>query len=63
MLYPAHAYTSQAGGHVAFLASTSTEFRGRPPTRRGADVRYAVTVVLQSNANVIQLLFTTLPIY
>lgn len=34
------------GGHVALLALARREFRGRPPTLSGADVRYALTIIL-----------------
>lgn len=50
------------GGHVALLAWS--EFRGRPPTRRGADVRYALTIILCfycEITSVICLYFITLP--
>lgn len=40
---PARSHTSQ-GGHVALLARS--QFRGRPPTPSGADVRYALTTIL-----------------
>lgn len=38
------AHTPRSGGHVALLART--QFRGRPPTPSGADVRYALTTIL-----------------
>lgn len=50
------------GGHVALLAQT--EFRGRPPTLSGADVRYALTTILCfycEITSVICLYFITLP--
>lgn len=35
--------THRAGGHVAWLASSETEFRGRPPSQCGVDVRSCVS--------------------
>lgn len=35
--------THRAGGHVAWLVSSETEFRGRPPSQCGVDVRSCVS--------------------